>query len=383
MKLIFLPLIKTFLSGPGSLPPIGNVMDEHNCLISAGYTFCEETNNCIRQWETPCSDNYNDCNDCLTKQRNGINIACPDNCVEPELPIPIVDPLPPIAIDPPVCSDVMCMMYCPYGNRLDQNNCPLCECNERTQVNRQDCPIIQPSCDNYVYLCPKLTEITNCNKGGIDGYTTFQLSVIIKDNTNVKNIFALFGDNFQEMYLPPVYQSSEEIGSNIGGFNELMYRYNSDVRYDSWLTIGITNGDQLNQLSSIGIDFHKWTETEGIEITDGAVFVMDPQQVIVTGNEYIIGQLTVRTGTDLIAIFNIEGKTLNTDISERWSEYNVEFPLITPTEVIHNNIPEGCISWNDGCNTCNVINGNLGSCTKLMCFTESIPRCLRYSDTGH
>ena len=41
------------------------------------------------------------------------------------------------------------------------------------------------------------------------------------------------------------------------------------------------------------------------------------------------------------------------------------------------------MSWNDGGNTCNVINGNLGSCTRLMCFIETIPRCLRYSDTGH
>ena len=118
--------------------------------------------------------------------------------------LPVIDPLPPISIEPAVCSEVMCMMYCPYGNKIDENSCPICECNDEIQVNRNDCPIQQPSCDNYIYLCPKLTEITNCNQGGIDGYTTFQLSVIIKDNMNVKNIFALYGTNENHMYLPPV-----------------------------------------------------------------------------------------------------------------------------------------------------------------------------------
>ena len=54
--------------------------DVHNCLISAGYSWCASTNSCIRQWDTPCEDNYNDCSDCLKRQRNGENIACPTNC---------------------------------------------------------------------------------------------------------------------------------------------------------------------------------------------------------------------------------------------------------------------------------------------------------------
>ena len=381
MKLILLSFIQNILSGPGDITPIGNSMDEHNCLISAGYSWCQETNNCIRQWETPCSDNYNDCNDCLLQQRNGINIACPETCSEIQLPTPIVDPLPPILPPTIVCSEVMCMMYCPYGNRLDTNGCSLCECNDEIQINRNDCPIEQPSCDNYMYLCPKLTEITNCNEGGIYGYTTFQLSVVIKDNMNIYNIFALFGDNLQEMYLPPAYQSSINTGSNIGGTNELMARYNSDIKYDSWLTIDIVDGDPDNKLSSVGIDFDSWNDLSGININNGAVFVMNPHDFTIPGNEYVIGQITVETGSEYTAIFNIEGKSLDT--IGGWTEYNVEFPLITPTEVIHTDIPNGCISWNDGCNTCNVNNGILGSCSRLMCFTQSIPRCLRYADTGH
>jgi hypothetical protein len=59
---------------------IGGAMDTNNCLISAGFTWCESSQDCIRQWETPCADNYNDCSDCLRRQINGENIACPMEC---------------------------------------------------------------------------------------------------------------------------------------------------------------------------------------------------------------------------------------------------------------------------------------------------------------
>ena len=52
----------------------------------------------------------------------------------------------------------------------------------------------QPTCEGYTYLCPKLTEITNCNEDGIEGYTTFRLSVITKPNMNIQNLYALYGD---------------------------------------------------------------------------------------------------------------------------------------------------------------------------------------------
>ena len=45
-------LLANILSGPGSIQPIGNSMDQHNCLVSAGHSYCESTRNCIRQWET-------------------------------------------------------------------------------------------------------------------------------------------------------------------------------------------------------------------------------------------------------------------------------------------------------------------------------------------
>jgi hypothetical protein len=57
-------------------------------------------------------------------------------------------------------------------------------------------------------------------------------------------------------------------------------------------------------------------------------------------------------------------------------------PLPPPPPVSPTIIPSNCISWNDGCNTCMVSNGQLGGCTMMMCFSSGTPHCLRYSTTN-
>ena len=66
-------------------PKIGGSLDAHDCLISAGYSWCDATESCVRVWETPCPDRFDGCGDCLAKQRQGINIACPMECDVPEV----------------------------------------------------------------------------------------------------------------------------------------------------------------------------------------------------------------------------------------------------------------------------------------------------------
>ena len=41
-------------------------------------------------------------------------------------------------------------------------------------------------------------------------------------------------------------------------------------------------------------------------------------------------------------------------------------------------IPEGCATWYDGCNTCSVQEGKLSICTLMMCFKNGEPSCLSY-----
>ena len=81
-----------------------------------------------------------------------------------------------------------------------------------------------------------------------------------------------------------------------------------DSQYDSYLTIGIDGPAQTpGALSSIGLDFDAWTETEGIDTNNGAVFFMDPEH----GAEVepvVFAQLTVATGTSFFGTINAQGR---------------------------------------------------------------------------
>lgn len=356
-----------------------------------------------------------------------------------------VDPIPLHPVDTPPCPEVMCMMYCENGFALDDNGCDTCSCLgqlvtdpipdnppilsgihrdvcsplqkavsnrcnsdchncdlSNTQIildgcmsddgtlatdtlcndYQSGCPIPYSDCDSQ-YVCPKVTEITQCSDGGISGYTTYQLSLVIK-NPIVKDIYAMYGGTdptLRPMSFPPAYQGDNIFNNNLGGIPSELIAINNDANYDSWLTIGLTNGDPMNKLSTIGIDFNSWTEQQGIYTTNGAVFVMDPGEVITTENEYIIAQLTIPTGTSVTATVNIQGKTTN---SLTWTQDMIEFIITPPVPVNTNVIPQNCISWYDGCNTCQVNNGILGACTKIMCFREDDPHCLSFDiPNGH
>ena len=42
--------------------------------------------------------------------------------------------------------------------------------------------------------------------------------------------------------------------------------------------------------------------------------------------------------------------------------------------------PEGCTSWHDGCNTCQVMNGGATACTEMACARTTPPYCMAYVD---
>jgi hypothetical protein len=113
-------------------------------------------------------------------------------------------------------------------------------------------------------------------------------------------------------------------GTDLGGVNPQFWAFNADSQYDSWLTVGITQGcaghlsdmpvlfalfvcavffgetrrpllatrqrlgarmsedvlrsrrDSGGALSSIGVDFANWSTDNGINCNDGAIFWMNP-----------------------------------------------------------------------------------------------------------
>lgn len=425
---------------------LGGQLDENNCYISAGYSWCEDTQSCIRKWETPCRDNYSDCPDCLKRQINGENIACPIQCdtipqscnscqphycpmagpnceYTPSIPDPCgciigcgdyrchpIDPI--ILTEPLLASDDVCYRFCEdssmqFVSRRDDcpagttcrttmppgmttfDSCRTPETCQRDEVLpspnniNDDCNIPYINCDSE-YVCPKVTEITRCGEGGINGYSTYQISLVI-NNEDVKNIYAIFGsldEDSQTMNIPPAYQIPGIFGSNIGGVSNEIIQINPNSRYDSWLTISLTNGDPEDKLANIGVPFSDWSEDNGMVINDGAIFVMNPQEIITTENEYIIGQLTIQTGRLENVMINVQGETKCNCEKNRWTQTNIPFSLETPKKKYVNTIPVDCVLWYDGCNTCNVNRGVISYCTKMMCFTEDDPYCLDVRD-GH
>ena len=52
---------------------------------------------------------------------------------------------------------------------------------------------------------------------------------------------------------------------------------------------------------------------------------------------------------------------------------------LPPTKPMEPTIPYNCASWYDGCNRCMVHEGKVGSCTRMMCFTQGLSTCLSYN----
>ena len=71
------------------------------------------------------------------------------------------------------------------------------------------------------------------------------------------------------------------------------------AQYDSWLTIGSTDGSTGSSISSIGLDFDSWTATHGLSTDNGAIFYMDPDAGPSQSAGYsnvIIAQVTLTKG---------------------------------------------------------------------------------------
>ena len=124
------------------------------------------------------------------------------------------------------------------------------------------------------------------------------------------------------MIIPAAYQVSNIFGTNIGGISESTVRFSHNSIYDSWLTLGITNGNIDNELGTIGIDFDNWDINNGLIINNGAIFLMNAKEVIST-NEIIIGQLTLPNHISTDVSLNVQGKFNIFDTT--WIQNNVIF----------------------------------------------------------
>ena len=194
-------------------------------------------------------------------------------------------------------------------------------CNEESYIN--DCSsytfcdnnkhlIIQDDkcyCENYIdcyeYLCTSITEINTESK--LIAYTTYELALLLKDDA--KNIYALYGDIINPMFIPEAFQVNQIAGTNIGGINNILLKRIDESKYDSWLSIGITDGDIMGRISTIGIDYSTWDIFNPLIVDDGAIFVEAPIYSLSDTNKYVIAHLTLSDMKSHQITLNVQGKT--------------------------------------------------------------------------
>lgn len=129
---------------------------------------------------------------------------------------------------------------------------------------------------------------------GVAGMTTWQVTITLGGTaTNIYTIYGSHGPG-QEMVIPPAFQVDVPFGTNVGGTDPQFWAFAAGCQYDSWLTVGLTEGDSHSSLSSVGVDLTSWSESVGITTSDGAVFWMNPDSAPATGSA-VVAQLTVPT----------------------------------------------------------------------------------------
>ena len=159
------------------------------------------------------------------------------------------------------------------------------------------------------------------------GMTTYTLSITLPPEA--QNVYTVFGappapgsGRSSVLSVPPAYQEPAPFGVNTGGVNPAFLPIQPSAADDSWLTVGITDGDSHGSLSSIGIDWDGWSLTQGITADDGAVFWMDPNAA--PGGTVTVAQLTARTGLRWEATMGMQGKSCDR-CGDDWVVHNAVF----------------------------------------------------------
>lgn len=159
------------------------------------------------------------------------------------------------------------------------------------------------------------------------GHTTYNLSLRPKPGADVGTIYTIYGDSRTQMAFPPCFQAAAPFGTDIGGVNPAFFAYSAAAASDSWLSVGVTGGNNAGAIASIGIPFDRWNENSAMAVDDGAVFWMDPTaaQSVMHGEAVQIAQITTRTGDLWTAVVNAQGKNKHLENRMDWEDHGIVF----------------------------------------------------------
>ena len=138
--------------------------------------------------------------------------------------------------------------------------------------------------------------------------------------------YTIYGNVDSGMEIPPAYQCATPFGANTGGTNPAFWAVANNAalgyaQFDSWLTVGLTDGDAGGAISSIGIDFQSWSESTGLSVNDGAVFWMTPDNA--PAGDSVVAQITVAAGSSGTVTMGMQGRSPGT--AEDWRANNIQF----------------------------------------------------------
>ena len=111
--------------------------------------------------------------------------------------------------------------------------------------------------------------------------TTMHLTISLSNAQ--ANVHSMSGTPATPMTLPPAYQVATPFGADVGGVHPTYFSVANNealgfAEFDSWLTIGITDGSSPGAVA-LSPDFDvatTWTEVTGISETNATVFMVDP-----------------------------------------------------------------------------------------------------------
>jgi len=172
-------------------------------------------------------------------------------------------------------------------------------------------------------LFTNVTKVPNDYWGDQAGRTTYQLSITL--GSNQKNVYSIYGNTEHHLVMPPSLQWTVA-GANIGGVPSIFWTVFQNSHGDGWLTVGPTSGNPSPGMTSVGIDFDSWNGTNGLDVTDGEVFWMDPA-LGPTGPDVVLAQVTV--SGYFTASLNARGRS--TDGNSGWHCENITFSPPLPT----------------------------------------------------
>ena len=210
------------------------------------------------------------------------------------------------------------------GGKAKKDKCGLCDDNPKN-----DC---DPDSDKNTnktiggkYCDPVLITMSTSKDAKS---TTYRLAVKLKGNA--ASATGIEGSSKGQMFIPPAYQV-KSYGVNIGGVSKDAIKSVKAAEFDSWLTVGITDGDSKKELGNAGLksDMKAWNEKQGINNKDCSVFWFEGKNSTAKGQKapIVLAQLTVPSNYRGHARMGVFGQPINGKKGEHWRDNHIQWYL--------------------------------------------------------